>query len=61
MTSSNAQPSVANFPMGPNVRGWLNVSPEDYRGDQNTSPTAEAVADFIDVVLEQLETTSPKK
>lgn len=60
MTSSNAQPSVANFPMGPNVRGWLNVSPEDYRGDQNTSPTAEAVADFIDVVLEQLETTSPK-
>ena len=60
MTLSNSQSSVANFPMGPNVRGWLNVSPEAYRGDQNTSPTAEAVANFIDVVLEQLETTSPK-
>jgi tetratricopeptide (TPR) repeat protein len=60
-TTQNAivQNSVANFPMGPNVRGWLNISPEDYSGAENPSPSADAVANFTDVVLEQLENTSP--
>ncbi len=60
MMSENPQSAVANFPMGPNVRGWLNVSPEAYKGNENTSPSAEAVANFTDVVLEQLENSSPQ-
>jgi Tetratricopeptide repeat len=60
MMSLNSQNSISKFPMGPNMRGWLNISLDVYKGHENTSPTAEAVATFSDAVLEHLEDSSPK-
>lgn len=51
--------SIVRFPMGPKLRSWLSVPEHDYKGHENTSPTAEDVAMFTDAFLLQLEDSSP--
>lgn len=60
MTISPILESITNFPMGPKLRAWFQVPDTSYRGHNNTSPTAEDIANFTDALLKHLQELSPR-
>lgn len=52
--------SISSFPMGPNLRQWFGISQSDYRGFDNTLPTAEELACFSEIFLVSLEERTPQ-
>ncbi len=52
--------SISKFPMGPHLRQWFSISQADYRGFENTTPTAEDLASFSENFLDSLEDRSPQ-
>jgi len=60
VTISPILESITNFPMGPKLRTWFQVPDTSYRGHDNTSPTADDIANFTDAVLKHLQEFSPR-
>ncbi len=60
MTSLEKSFDVGIFPMGPNLREWFGLSGNQYRGADNSSPSADQVANFSHLFVRSLEDNAPK-
>jgi tetratricopeptide (TPR) repeat protein len=51
---------VGVFPMGPNLRSWFGLNASQYKGTENSAPSADQVANFSQVFVQSMEDNTPK-